>query len=86
MLDISVVDAIAPSRLNQSSLGNPGTTATESEARTNEEYRELIDNGYIFKRWPWKYRVLWARAVIFFFRVSVNSAVVRTRSNELAAF
>ena len=30
--DVTNVDAIAPSRLNQSSLCNPGTTATEAEA------------------------------------------------------
>ena len=27
----------------------PGTTATEAEARKNEKYSELIDNGYIFQ-------------------------------------
>ena len=37
------------SRLNQGSLCNPGTTATEAEARKIEKYRELIDNGYIFQ-------------------------------------
>ena len=31
------------------SLCNPGTTATEAEARKIENYRELIDNGYIFQ-------------------------------------
>ena len=46
--DVTVVDALAPSRLNQGSLCNPGTTATEAEARKIEKYRELIDNGYIF--------------------------------------
>ena len=46
--DVTVVDALAPSRLNQGSLCNPGTTATESEARKNENYLELIGNGYIF--------------------------------------
>ena len=35
--------------LNQGSLYNPGTTATEAEARKIEKYRELIDNGYIFQ-------------------------------------
>ena len=35
--------------LNQGSLCNPGTTATEVEARKIEKYRELIDNGYIFQ-------------------------------------
>ena len=43
------MDALAPSRLNQGSLCNPGTTATEAEARKFEKYRELIDNGYIFQ-------------------------------------
>ena len=43
------MDALAPSRLNQGSLCNPGTTATEAEARKIEKYRELIDNGYSFQ-------------------------------------
>ena len=47
--DVTVVDANEPSRLNQGSLCNPGTTATEAEARNIEKYRELIDNGYIFQ-------------------------------------
>ena len=47
--DVTVVDAHAPSRLNQGSLCNTGTTATEAEARKIEKYRELIDNGYIFQ-------------------------------------
>ena len=47
--NVTVVDALAPSRLNQGSLCNPGTTATEAEARKIEKYRELIDNGYIFQ-------------------------------------
>ena len=49
MWDVTVVDALAPSRLNQGSLCNPGTTATEAEARKIEKYRELKDNGYIFQ-------------------------------------
>ena len=47
--DVTVVDALAPSRLNQGSLCNPGTTATGAEARKIEKYRELIDIGYIFQ-------------------------------------
>ena len=47
--DVMVVDALAPSRLNQGSLCNPGTTATEAEARKIEKYLELKDNGYIFQ-------------------------------------
>ena len=47
--DVTVVDALAPSRLNQGSSCNPGTTATEADARKIEKYRELKDNGYIFQ-------------------------------------
>ena len=43
------MDPLAPSRQNQVSLCNPGTTAIEVEARKIEKYRELIDNGYIFQ-------------------------------------
>ena len=47
--DVTVVDALAPSRLKQGSLCNPETTATEDEVRKIEKYRELTDNGYIFQ-------------------------------------
>ena len=47
--DVTFVDALAPSRMNQGSLCNPGTTATEVEARKTEKYRELLDNGYVFQ-------------------------------------
>ena len=47
--DVTGVDALAPSRLNQSSLCNPGITATEAEARKIDNYREILDNGYIFQ-------------------------------------
>ena len=46
--DVTVVGALAPSRLNQGALCNPGTTATEAEARKIEKLREIIDNEYVF--------------------------------------
>ena len=46
---VTVVDALAPSRQNQGSLCNTGTTATEAEARKTEKLPELIDNEYIFQ-------------------------------------
>ena len=48
--DVTVVDGLEPSRLNEGSLCNTGTTATEAEARNIEKYRELIDNGHNFHR------------------------------------
>ena len=50
--DVTVVDALAPSRLNRGSLCSPETPATETEARKIEKYRELIDNDTFFSRWP----------------------------------
>ena len=84
--DVTVVDALAPSRLNQGSLCNPGTTATEAEACKIEKYRELIDNGYIFRPGALKIQGFLARAVKFSSRVSVKCSVFRTTINELAAF
>ena len=46
--DVTVVDALAPSCLNQGFLCNPGTT-TEAEERKIEKYREIKDIGYIFQ-------------------------------------
>ena len=47
--DVTVVNALAPGRLNQGSLYSPETIATEAEARKIEKYCELKDNGYIFQ-------------------------------------
>ena len=79
--DVTVVDALGPSRLNQGSLCNPGTTATETEARKIEMYRELLDNGYLFQ--PVALDVLGSlgeSSEIFITRL------FRTTINELAAF
>ena len=43
------MDALSPSPLNQGSLCNPGTTATDAGASKIGKFRELLDNGYIFK-------------------------------------
>ena len=56
--DVTVVDALAPCRLNQGPICNPGTTATEAEARKIEKYRELIENGYIFQPMALEVQVL----------------------------
>ena len=49
MWDVTVVDALAPNRLNQGSSCNPGTIPTAAEARKIEKFCELLDNGYIFQ-------------------------------------
>ena len=43
------MDSLGPSHLNQGFFCNPGTTATEAEARIIGKDCELIDNGYIFQ-------------------------------------
>ena len=81
--DVTFVDDLAPSRLNQGSLCNPGTTATEAEARKIEKYRELRDNGNIFQ--PVALEVqgsLGECSEIFITRL----CKMLCRSHELAAF
>ena len=46
--DVTVLAALAPSRLNQGYLRNPGSTATETEVRKIEKYRKLMKNRYTF--------------------------------------
>ena len=46
---VTVVDTLAPSRLNQGSLCNLRTTPTKAETRKTEKYRKLIDNGHMFQ-------------------------------------
>ena len=70
VLDVKVVDALTPSRLNQGSSCNSGTTAIEAEARKNECHRELIDNGYIFQpvameeRHITKSKIFWSKTQV----------------------
>ena len=84
--DVTVVDALAPSRLNQGSLCNPGTTATEAEVREIEKYRELMDNGFVFQPVALEVQGSLGESVKFLSRVSVKCSLVRTTINELAAF
>ena len=84
--DVTFVDALAPSRLNQGSLCNPATTATEAEAPKIEKYPELIDNGYNFQPVALEVQGSLGESSEFLSRVSVKCSVVRTTINELAAF
>ena len=47
--EVTIRDALAPSRLKQGSLCNHETIATGVEARQIEKYCKLRDNGYIFQ-------------------------------------
>ena len=56
VLDVTVVDALAPIRLNQGILCNPGPTATEAEAGKIEKHHELLHNGCIFQPVAWEFQ------------------------------
>ena len=47
--DVTVVDSLAPSRINAGSICNPGTTAADAEQRKTSKYHKLIDTGYLFQ-------------------------------------
>ena len=42
--DVTVVDSLAPCRINAGSVCNPGTAATEAEERKNDKYKDLVDD------------------------------------------
>ena len=47
--DVTVVDSLAPCRINAGSVCNPGTAAAEAEERKNDKYKDLVDDGYQFQ-------------------------------------
>ena len=47
--DVTVVDSLAPCRINAGSVCNPGTAAAEAEERTNDKYKDLVHDGHLFQ-------------------------------------
>ena len=47
--DVTVVDSLAPCRINAGSVCNPGTAAAEAEERKNDKYKEFVNDGYLFQ-------------------------------------
>ena len=47
--DVTVVDSLAPCRINTGSVCNPGTAAAEAEERKNNKYKDLVDDGHLFQ-------------------------------------
>ena len=48
-LDVTVVDSLAPCRINAGSVCNPGMTAAEAEEQKNDKFKDLVDDGYLFQ-------------------------------------
>ena len=46
---VTVVDSLAPCRINAGSVCNPGTAATEAEEQKNDKYKDLVVDGYLFQ-------------------------------------
>ena len=47
--DVTVVDSLAPCRINAGSVCNPGTAAAEAEERKNDKYKDHVNDGYLFQ-------------------------------------
>ena len=47
--DVTVVDSLAPCRINAGSVYNPGTAAAEAEEQKNEKYKDHVDDRYLFQ-------------------------------------
>ena len=47
--DVTVVDSLAPCRINVGSVCNPGMAAAEAEERKIDKYKDLVKDGYLFQ-------------------------------------
>ena len=47
--DVTVVDSLAPCRINAGSVCNPGRAAAEAEERKIDKYKDLVNDGYRFQ-------------------------------------
>ena len=47
--DVTVVDSLAPCRINAGSVCNPGTAAAEAEERKIDKYKDLVNDGYLLQ-------------------------------------
>ena len=47
--DVTVLDSLAPCRINAGSVCNPGTAAAEAEERKNDKYKDPVDDGFFFQ-------------------------------------
>ena len=47
--DVTVVDSLAPCRINAGSVCNPGTAAAEAKEQKNDKYEDLVDDGDLFQ-------------------------------------
>ena len=46
--DVTLVDSLAPCRINAGFVCNPGTAAAEAEEQKNDKYKDLVYDGYFF--------------------------------------
>ena len=47
--DVTVVDSLAPCRINAGSVCNPGTATAEAEERKIDKYKDRVNDGYLFQ-------------------------------------
>ena len=47
--DVTVVDSLAPCRINAGSVCNAGTAAAEVEEQKIDKYKDVVNDGYIFQ-------------------------------------
>ena len=64
--DVTVVDSLAPCRINAGSVCNPGTAAAEAAERKNDKYKDIVDDGYGFQQVAFEIQGAAGPSTIFF--------------------
>ena len=66
LCDVTVVDSLAPCRINGGSVCNPGTADAEAEERKIDKYKDLVNDGYLFQPLAFEIQSAAGPAQIFF--------------------
>ena len=84
--DVTVVDSLAPCRINAGSVCNPGTAAAEADERKIDKYKDLVNDGYLFQ--PLAFEIQGAAGPsteVFLSKLCKNLSIC-TKEPEQAAF
>ena len=84
--DVTVVDSLAPNRINAGSLCNPGTAAAEPEGRKIDNYKDLVNDGYLFQPLAFEIQGAAGPSTEFFFSKTCKNLSICTEEPRVGSF
>ena len=84
--DVTCVDLLAPSRIENGSVANPGTAAEDAEELKTAKYVCLTDKGYIFQPLAFEIQGGVGPSTSTFLKTSVKNCACAIKELELGRF